>query len=406
MPPKKGIKFKVTKPAPKKKMAPKATAQPKKTIPFKVTGKRVGIKITTEEDVTPKGKKIYFTKFTDADDSSNVIYVGHGFKDARAKDLKKLKAKMTGKKWLKKVNESNAQQKKSMLTFLKSNLDKHTDRTITTNRRAAIADAVQDIQNEEEAFLKTEKGKEVVKARAEKARTEAKATNFLADIERKGKVARKFAKKTMDEAEVLFSPPGLPSPEPKSASPSPATKAVATMYGLGRVNAIKIQLENLTKKLLEDMKKREKVIPKQTIKDYTIEEDSDGIRLNSKFGDENLKQQKKIQDLQQEWASLRGITDPDLQRFLGSFNTKVARAAKRLMKKENEKKSELVQQIFAERRAKLTPTKPTKDEAGEFLRIMRRGEAAFERWATSNDRRKAIVEWINTHTNEFRNEFM
>ena len=97
-------------------------------------------------------------------------------------------------------------------------------------------------------------------------------------------------------------------------------KEVAMMYGMGRVNAIKLELENLKKDMEKKMKDRIKKIPSLTAKDYKITKVAGGLHFESEFGNQSLKDQKRAQDLQTQWAKLKGLRDEGLQDFMKKYN--------------------------------------------------------------------------------------
>ena len=173
-----------------------------------------------------------------------------------------------------------------------------------------------------------------------------------------------------------------------------AEHAVATMYGMGTKNAIKGELEMKTDDMLKKMKDRLKILPSLERKDYTITERGDEVSFISKFGVENIEDQKHLRSLLKKWEALAGPTDPEVQRYIKSYNRRFGTMSRAL----KAAKQTLMQRLTPVKK-QTAARKPTVAEAklfNEGLRRAGRGGPAFV------EKNEAIARWAKSNTAEFK----
>ena len=208
--------------------------------------------------------------------------------------------------------------------------------------------------------------------------------------------------------------PKTPTPKSKSAtptkSPTGADLAVAQLYGMGHINAIKGELNMLLEKMVKDLKARIKKVPTLKQSDFEIIDDDGQLTFNSDFGTQFNKDQARAKELKEEWASIKGIGSPGLQSFMGKYNRQIATQAKKLAKGENAKKKEIAEAIFEARKANASPSpkpvKPTQAEGKALIRAMKGGQRAFLNFVEKSKRNAGISLWVNENTAEFKRNYM
>lgn len=242
--------------------------------------------------------------------------------------------------------------------------------------------------------LKTKAGKAKMK-RAEKA------WNKIADAHDAGKPAKPARSEARgplgSDLVSIAAPPFAAAGGKAPKKPAPKKAKTASATPTDRLSVIKSELDTLSKKMVKDMKDRVKIIPSLTEKDYRVVGDQANLRFESAFGDQSMIDQKKAQDLQKEWAKLKGIGDDDLQAFMGKFNRQMKLHVGKVQRAERGKKQQLADAIFERNRAK--PKKPTKAEAQAAFSALKRGQRAFVAWMSNNE---AQGQWINNNSEEFK----